>query len=195
MESPYRSIRAAYVARGAREYYQQHGSAYRNPHEPAIGELIAAVVRDWPVNVTHVFDLAAGSGEVTLALQACCGDDLMTVDAADPFTADAYAQRTGRSCQPLSFEDIAAGGLADRHFSLIACSFALHLADSSRLPSICQAMAITSPRLLILTPHKRPMIQPAWGWTMTHEMLLNRVRARLYESALHTSGSSPSGGG
>jgi hypothetical protein len=106
----------------------------------------------------------------------------MTISAIDPFTAKAYEARTGRPCENMSFEQIASGGLRGRRFSMIVCSFALHLAEPSRLPTLCWELAGVAGQLLILTPHKRPTIEPAWGWTQTHETLYQRVRARLYVS-------------
>ena len=129
--------------------------------------------------MSHVLDLAAGSGEVTLAL---LGVAPTKVSAIDPYTAVAYEQRTGRPCEAMSFEKIAAGGLRGRTYSLVVCSFAMHLAEPSRLPTLCWELATVAKQLLILTPHKRPLIQPAWGWTLAQECLHRRVRARLYLS-------------
>ena len=104
------------------------------------------------------------------------------IAAIDPFTAVAYTRRTGLPCEAMTFERIAAGGLRGRRYSLIVCSFALHLAMPSRLPTLCWELAGVARQLLILTPHKRPTIDPAWGWSLTHECLHERVRARLYVS-------------
>ena len=175
MEKP-ASIHDAYVDHGTRGYYQQFGAEYRNPHEAIVFDLLQAVAREWPVDLTNVLDLAAGSGEVTLALHSSA----QAIAAIDPFTAVAYEGRTGQACEKMTFEAIAAGGLQGRRYSLIVCSFAMHLVEPSRLPTLCWALAEVTGQLLILTPHKRPDLEPAWGWGLTHERLLDRVRARLY---------------
>ena len=176
----YASVHDAYVARGPEQFYREHGHAYRNPHEPALAELIQQVVRDWPLDLTHVLDLAAGSGEVTLSLQAAVPELLTQISAIDPYTSQAYTDRTGLPCERLTFEEIEGGGLRGRTYSLIVCSFAMHLAGESRLPALCWALAEVSPALLILTPHKRPVLKPQWRWRQTHELVHDRVRARLY---------------
>lgn len=56
--------------------------------------------------------------------------------------------------EPHSFEDVAAGALAGRNFTLVVCSFALHLLDESWLPALATQLALVSDALLILTPHK-----------------------------------------
>ena len=282
-DEPPNSVRAAYVAESPAGYYKRDGANYRNPHEPQIAGLLRQIVRDWPLEWAHVLDLAAGSGEATLALQLALAQRvtpirattrpstttppshattpipmpipskppassrttpsmmLMTpttaspipplppipskppsrpatsspppvgIDAlprpplsqppahstppphavpvspapprftaTDPYTYAAYQDRVGRACERDGFEQIAAGLWQGRRFSLIVCSFALHLAEPSRLPGVAMALAQLAPALLILTPHKRPELRDAWGWQLTHETVRQRVRARLY---------------
>lgn len=175
------SIRARYEGHGAEAFYRDHGDDYRNPHEPAIRDCLWQVLAQWHPDLTHVLDLAAGSGEVTLALREVAGAKLGSLDAIDPFTAGAYQRRTGQVAEKLSFEEIAAGALAGRTYSLIACSFALHLCDPSRLPRVAWALAQAGRQLLIVTPHKRPIVRKEWGWTQAGEWVVERVRARAYE--------------
>ena len=88
------------------------------------------------------------------------------------------------TAEALCFDDICAGALEGRRYSLIACSFALHLADLSKLPVLAHQLARVGEKLLILTPHKRPALKPAWGWQLRSETMLERVRARLYGSTV-----------
>ena len=175
------SIRAQYEHRGVRGFYAESGADYRNPHEPQLRRCIARAVELWRPDLSHVLDLAAGSGEVTLALRELGATRVVGVD---PFTADAYLARTGRPAERLTFEAVAAGALAGRRYSLVACSFALHLLDRSRLPAVCQQLALVSDALLILTPHKRPVIKREWGLELVGEDVVERVRARFYRRAL-----------
>jgi len=44
-------------------------------------------------------------------------------------------------------------------------------------------LSLISPVLIVLTPHKRPHIREEWAWTLEREMVVQRVRTRLYRSA------------
>jgi SAM-dependent methyltransferase len=165
---------------GVAEHYQSSGAQYVNPHEPVIHELIS---RFWPGRlrgVASVMDLCGGSGELTRAMLGVDGS--LSIVGVDPFTHVAYERETGRPCRRFGFDDIAAGRAAFERFDLIGCSFALHLCPESMLPAVCTMLAQASPLLLIVTPHKRPHIEPAWGWRLADEMLFRRVRGRLYRS-------------
>lgn len=172
------SIRARYEAHGATAYYREHAQHYRNPHEPEVRHAIGLAVAKWKLNLSRVLDLAAGTGEATLALREL---NAKCIDACDPYLFAQYEQRVGQRCGRLSFEDIAAGALAGRTYDLIVCSFALHLAEPSRLPRICYELARVSPTLLIVTPHKRPDIRREWGWNRSDELIWAKVRCRLYQ--------------
>jgi SAM-dependent methyltransferase len=172
------SIRAEYERHGAQRFYERSGGRYRNPHEPAIDRVLRAAVTKWSPDLSCVLDLACGSGEVTLLLRLFGA----RVAGIDPYTADAYRDRTGAEAERLTFEAIAAGALSGRRYSLIVCSFALHLIDPSRLPALTYQLSRVADLLLILTPHKRPVINREWGWTLTGEIVIERVRARYYRS-------------
>ena len=173
------SIRSEYEKRGVRGFYRDAGAEYRNPHEPQVRRCIAAAVAKWKPDLSRVLDLAAGSGEATLALRELGAGQ---VDGADPYTADTYFARTGSLARPLSFEGVAAGALAGRRYTLIVCSFALHLCEPSRLPAVCQQLGLVGDQLLVVTPHKRPVIDPTWGWVLLGEDVVERVRARFYRA-------------
>lgn len=176
-----RSIRGEYESLGVERFYRERGSSYANPHAEIVRELIASCVRDWSLDLSRVLDLAAGAGEATRAL---IEHDAREIVAADPFTADAYRAATGRHCLPISFEQVERGALAGERFSLVVCSFAMHLVERSRLPGLCVALSAIAPRLLVLTPHKRPQLREAWGFRLAGEQLHRRVRARLYQRTL-----------
>jgi hypothetical protein len=174
------SIRAEYETRGVRGFYAESGAAYRNPHEPEVRRCIDVAVKTWRPDLSRVLDLAAGSGEATLALW-----DLgaVRIDGIDPYTAAAYLARTGQAAEQFTFGDVAAGALAGRRYSLVVCSFALHLCEASRLPAVAQHLSLVGAELLIVTPHKRPVIKPEWGWNLVGEIVVERVRARFYRSS------------
>lgn len=171
-------IRPAYEEHGVTGFYQQFGSSYRNPHETIIQSLLKRVILEWNLDLASVLDLACGSGEATLVLQELGAK----ISGIDPYTFEAYLERTNLHAEKFSFDDIANGILEGRHYSLIVCSFALHLVELSRLPMLMFQLAQVTDTLLILTPHKRPQLKPDWGWNLEAEVLEDRVRARLYRT-------------
>lgn len=174
------SIRHQYEMLGAKEFYRTQGEHYRNPHEAAVGNALSTLMGRSQMNVARALDLACGSGEITLALHELL--PAAVVDGVDPYTQAAYLARTGKVARGISFEDIAGGALAGQRYDLIVCSFALHLVESSRLPMVAWALAQIARRLVILTPHKRPHLEERWGWQLTQELVVDRVRARHYLS-------------
>jgi SAM-dependent methyltransferase len=176
-EQPPPAIRKAYEEFGAEEYYRRFGAGYTNPHESRVREVVRGVVERNDLDLRQVLDLACGSGEATRILLDLGARD---VDGVDPYTHEAYRAATGRTAEELSFEDVAAGALAGRSYSLTVCSFALHLAGASRLPVLAWQLSQISDAFLVVTPHKRPLLRPAWGWHLADEIVIDRVRGRCY---------------
>jgi hypothetical protein len=176
-QPPPRSIRAEYVEHGAQAFYAQHGETYSNPHEERVRAALARCVAQWRLDLSTVLDLACGSGEVSVIFRKL---GATRIDGADPFTNQAYRRRTGQDALEVSFEQIAAGALAGRRYSLVVCSYALHLLEPSRLPALLYELRRIAPALLILSPHKRPQIREEWGWRLEAELYEQRVRARLF---------------
>lgn len=176
--NPVRSVRAEYEQRGVEGYYRELGTAYENPHEMrvrnALSEGLAAL--SLPESAS-VLDLCCGSGEVTLALRAT---GYRNVEGIDPFTAHAYARRTGQRALELDFAAVAEGALEGRAYDLVICSYALHLAAPSRLPRLVWQLSRSAPALLVLSPHKRPRLRPEWGFEPVSAFLHDRVHVRLY---------------
>src|SRR5688572_17211908 len=173
------SVRSRYERHGADAYYREHAADYVNPHEPEVVHSLGLARSRWGLDLSRVLDLACGSGEATLALRALGAG---AVDGLDPYTGQAYAARTGQRAEPLSFEAVAAGALTGRSYSLIVCSYALHLLQPSRLPTLTYPLSRLAPALLVRTPHKRPHLRPEWGWVLTGESVVERVRVRAYQS-------------
>ena len=146
-----------------------------------IREILGLAVDRWRPDLSNVLDLACGSGEVTLSLVEMAHEmENLSIAGIDPYTADAYHARTGKIAERTSFEQIAGGAPAGRRYSLIICSFAMHLIDQSWLPALLIQLGMISGSMWILTPHKRPEFRPEWGWTMEDEIVYDRVRARKY---------------
>jgi SAM-dependent methyltransferase len=175
------AIRTQYQRLGVEVFYRDGGADYRNPHEPQLATALRRACALWRLDLSRrVLDLAAGSGEATLVLRELGATQ---VDGIDPFTFAAYERRTGQPAERFTFQQIAAGALAGRDYGLIVCSFAMHLCEPSRLPALATQLAMIGDSLLVLTPHKRPVLQRALGWGLTGELLEQRVRCRCYRSA------------
>jgi len=172
------SIRGGYERYGIHDFYERFGDEYRNPHEFAIQKILRLAVKKWNLNFRKVLDLACGSGEVTLTLRNLgCTD----IDGIDPYTYKAYLRRTGKKAEPYTFEQIASGILTGRKYSLIICSFALHLLEVSRLPLLVYQLGLIADSMIIITPHKRPYLKKEWGWVCLDEIVIDGVRARFYK--------------
>jgi SAM-dependent methyltransferase len=171
------TIRHAYQKYGVQTFYQHFGEDYRNPHEASIIKVIEGMLSVYQFDLSKVLDLACGSGEVTLALKALGYND---VEGVEPYTFKAYFERTGQDAEQYCFEEIEQGVLSGRRYTTIICSFALHLVETSRLPRLLYRLGEIAPTLFVITPHKKPEIKPQWGWTLSKELLIERVRGRLY---------------
>jgi SAM-dependent methyltransferase len=177
------AVTPGYAANGVVGFYEQHGATYRNPHEDQIRAALRRAAGLWNLDLGHVLDLACGSGEATLELRAL---GATAVTAIDPYTQLAFAERTGSTAAPLTFADVASGALEGDRFSLVVCSYAMHLCEPSRLAGLCLALAQVAPAMLILSPHKRPVIKSGWGWSAAEQIIDQRVHARLYTRAWTT---------
>src|SRR5258708_36597526 len=131
------SIRGNYERFGVQAFYERAGDSYRNPHEPAIREALKQSLERWQPELNNVLDLACGSGEVTLALREADGAHIIGID---PYTGAAYFERTGQQAEAITFEQISMGILVERRYSLIVCSFPLHLVEKSRIPLVAHQL-------------------------------------------------------
>ncbi|MES1917573.1 MAG: hypothetical protein MHM6MM_009284 [Cercozoa sp. M6MM] len=204
-----KGIRGEYEEKGVSGFYESQGAEYTNPHEPRVRKALLDTLRTVPVDTTRVLDLCCGSGEVTSFLRDRGVRDIV---GCDPFTHEAFLKRTGSPAWQLSFADIADGewGGADENdtvdnedenhdtnenfeqneyeknntFSLCVCSYAMHLCPTHRLSMLLYFLACRCRQLLILTPHKRPVLPPNCGFTLQREFVVERVRVRYYTSSL-----------
>jgi hypothetical protein len=193
---------------GVADHYREHGSSYRNPHAPIIDRCLEIAASRWMLDLDHVLDLAAGAGEFTLALSRASRLPLapslspsregrgvdpspakgqcnsLRISACDAFTMRAFEAQTGLPCRQLTFEQIAAGALRGQSFSLIGCSFAMHLCPTTLLPVLLLELSQIARQLMILSPHKRPIIRDGWGWRFVDSFTEERVHMRLLETTM-----------
>jgi SAM-dependent methyltransferase len=176
--APATPIRPEYDRLGPAAYYAEHGAKYANPHEAVIRRLMHRWIdAKAPAADARILDLCCGSGEISAVF---IEHGIGRITGIDPYTGPAYRARTGFEALPHDFVAISQGVLDSESYDFIFCSFALHLADTGLLPQVCLSLARISPALVVLTPHKRPEIRPAWGWQLDEEVKEDRVRLRHY---------------
>lgn len=175
------SIRDKYQKFGVKNFYQFHGGEYKNPHEEAIKKSLKYIYEFWKLDFSEVLDLACGKGEVTKSLEEL---GVKNIDAVDGFLSKEYEKEIKKPCHSMTFDDIAKGSLKGHNYSLIICSYALHLLDYSKLPHFLWSMSEITDDLLIIDPHKRPYIKETWGWALEKEILIDRVRSRHFTSTI-----------
>ncbi|PFH53875.1 hypothetical protein AMATHDRAFT_136536 [Amanita thiersii Skay4041] len=238
------SMRDNYGEHGVDEYYRKVGSSYRNPHYPGVRLCMFSWLNRWWQMVKGelagvqdgqkvlLFDLACGSGEVTIAfaewlkagrslfldsntISPATTDTIPVVPqrkskftitaistefprpyivAADPFTSEAFSQRTGLPCDTLSFKDVTEGAMPfsvtdlsrrnapntlaneaqpqspppsseNMQLEMVVCSFALHLIENpSELFALLWELSTKARWLVVIAPHKKPEIKDGWGW-------------------------------
>ena len=169
------SVRQGYEQLGVEGYYKEHGLDYVNPHIDKITHLLNLdEVKKYIGD--SVLDLCCGGGEVTTILNS--QSKQYSIDGVDPYTAMAYKKNTGKTCMPYTFKDIVLGKLDNKKYDTIICSFAMHLCELSMLNMLLFRLSNISNTLIILTPHKRPVIKN-W-WKLQKEIIFERVKLRIY---------------
>ncbi len=168
MKKKQQAIRDQYVAQGVDTYYQQHGDTYENPHFAQIATLLEN--NQAQVDYTKVLDFCAGGGEVTQVLQQLGHTHML---GCDPYTYDLYAQNTQCDCLRYNFQEVIQGklnqALATQTFSSIVCSFAMHLCPEKQLyPLVFNLFQLTH-QLIIITPHKRPVLEEIGEVSLEYE--------------------------
>ena len=173
------SVRSKYQKYGVKNFYKFNYDQYNNPHKPIIHKSIEFVNNNWKIDFSKTLDLAAGLGEVTGILLKLGYNN---IDAVDAYSCKYYEDETNRKCSTISFDDIINGALDNEHYTIIVCSFALHLLETSKLSIFLYKISQISDQLLILSPHKRPEIREEWCWILQNEMVIDKVRTRLYNN-------------
>ncbi len=172
------NFRKNYQEYGIENFYKKFSKNYINPHEPKINRAIKFIVENWDMDLYKILDLAAGSGEVTRSLMEM---GYNAIEGADPFTFLLYEKKTGKICHKISFDNILLGKFKKK-YSTIICSFALHLADESKLPMIIWNLSIMTKNLIILSPHKKPIIKENWGLNLYKKIEIERIKITWYKS-------------
>lgn len=166
-------IRNLYEEMGVDEYYLKNAGNYHNPHESIIKKLIE-IAKNNNLIGQKVLDLCCGSGEITRMLS-----NNHEIVGIDPYMHQIYTERTRRMSYPWSFIDIKNGNIQE-NFDTIICSFALHLCPKSLLPDVLWNLGLISKNLIVISPNKNPNCDGISNWILVDEMILNRVRMKVY---------------
>lgn len=171
----YSSIREAYQKTGVEKFYKTYGEQYQNPHELNIHQHLAFWLKKHPELFSNVLDLCCGSGEVS--------DFLLNIpqchfEGCDPFTYQAYKKRLKKDCYQFSFKDLSKERCFYKKYSLIICSFALHLCPQSLLPNVLYHLSLNADHLLIISPHKKPDIK--YHWRNTENEYFLKIHSKLF---------------
>lgn len=114
--------------------------------------------------------------------------------ATDPYTKEAYERMNpGHKCWPFSFQDVVDGKLEEaidgKPLDVVIASYALHLVtDNGQLFDLLTALAQTAHYLVVLSPHKKPVIKDNWaGWQAIRlntlfEQVIDRTHVRVFRS-------------
>ncbi|MCH2044001.1 MAG: hypothetical protein MK212_07630 [Saprospiraceae bacterium] len=156
-------IRKLYERLGVDRFYQDYGDQYTNPHEAQVKQLV--LQNQERLDYSSVLDFCAGGGEVSQILL-----NLGYVDfkASDPYTYRLYEQKLGKKCEKWSFDQVLRGQMSGE-YSCIICSFAMHLCDENKLYNLCVQLFQHTASLVILTPHKRPVLENFEGIDLVFE--------------------------
>lgn len=171
------SIRNQYQLYGVDDFYRKHGHNYQNPHQKDVHKQLQLVYDEGIFDICNVLDLCCGSGEVSSWVIENGGN----VTGCDPFTHEAYLQRIGVEPLRYSFEDIVNTPLPK--VQTIICSYALHLCHKSIFDVVCYRLAEACDKLVILTPHKKPVIQNFFD--LQYDKWTTTVKTKVYSSLIN----------
>lgn len=105
------------------------------------------------------------------------------ISGIDPYTHVKYEQMTGLKCRQLSFVDIVNGELDEERYDAIVISYALHLVKESMLHSFCQKIAQLAKKLIVISPHKFPVMKEHYGWKEIENSVMDRIHLRVFTSS------------
>lgn len=175
-------VKEAYDILGAEQFYDEFGDKYSNPSNTYLEAALSRALTKWDEigflakpswedghPLQRILDLACGSGEATAALlkwgQTQPGM-AEVIDAADPFTYEAYERATGRKAYQWSFADIAKGEVLQGRpvYDAVLCTFCLHLLNRTEMFDTLKALAPASRLLIIASPTKKVRVSLGTGW-------------------------------
>ncbi|CAH6420175.1 Hypothetical protein KVN_LOCUS34 [uncultured virus] len=163
---------------GIESFYKNNCNNYINPHFDDIKKTLN-YISNIKLNSDPILDLCAGSGEITLGINDLFANEII---GSDPFTFDLYKKNTNKVVFDWSFDDIMNGCMENYSFSIIFCSYALHLCSKSKIKLVCLELSRRSKYLCIISPHKKPHISENMGWKLKNTNKYKKIHMRFYDS-------------
>ena len=168
---------------GVESFYKNNGDTYQNPHYRYIKKLL--LQNEARIDYRNILDFCCGSGEVSQVIDEI---GFKNSTGCDPYTQKAYSLRMKKPCLGYSFEEVIKGKLPKKHYSSIICSFAMHLCDEKQLYPLTQRLFDCTKQIVIITPHKRPVLDELDGVVKTFEDFVltargKKVRLMAYEQS------------
>jgi 2-polyprenyl-3-methyl-5-hydroxy-6-metoxy-1,4-benzoquinol methylase len=168
-------IREEYQKFGSSDlFYIEKASEYKNPHQ----KIIESLLEDYIISKSkdsRILDLCCGDGLVTNYLKSI---GFKNIYGVDPYFQEIYQQKTKEVCYKKDFKEIVLSNDLEE-CDIIICSFALHLCEKSLLPQLLFKLSQIGEELVVITPHKNPVIKNSWS--MEREVMEERVRMRVFQ--------------
>lgn len=163
---------------GVKEYYQQHGSTYFNPHREEVLKCLAEL---WPRNSQSFVDFACGEGLVTkFILQehpsfSCYG--------VDKFLAQRYMSETKKHAFDWSFEEVANFDKKLVPADTLVISYAIDLIEASYLDKFLYACSYAGFKYLLVIRPNAHIIESSY-WTLERIARHGKAKGALYSNNL-----------
>ena len=98
----------------------------------------------------------------------------------DPYTFEKYQEVTNIPCGKSTFIEILDGAIDDLKFDVIVISYALHLVKEGMMHNFCNKLAELAKKLIVISPHKFPVMKETFGWKEMEHFVLDRVHFRAF---------------
>lgn len=168
-------VREEYKKYGSSDlFYLEKATDYQNPHQSIIEKLLEIYSLS-KSKESKVLDLCCGNGLVTNYLKSI---GFKNIYGIDPYFSEIYQQKTKEVCYKKNFKEIVLSNDLEE-CDIIICSFALHLCEKSLLPQLLFKLSQIGKELVVITPHKNPVIKNSWS--MKSEVMEERVRMRIFQ--------------
>ncbi len=162
-------------------YYINHGNSYSNPHQNSIEKIVKDVVTTFFTIQHSYLDLGCGGGQVSMALNSI---GCKNVVGLDPYTTSLYKKNCPFPILAHSFQDVAYNKIQLDNCDVVIASFSLHLCPLHDLKLLCINLALVCQWLVIISPHKNPILTDDCGFKLVEFFKSDRIHVRIYKSEL-----------
>lgn len=176
------SFRQLYTSSGNSDlYYINNGNSYSNPHEASIQKIVKNLVQKFFTIQYSYLDLGCGGGQVSKALDSI---GCKNVVGLDPYTTSLYKKNCSYHILAHSFQDVAYNKIQLDACDVVIASFSLHLCPTNDLKLLCINLALVCKWLVIISPHKNPVLTEDCKFKLVEIFKTDRIHVRIYKSSL-----------